>query len=36
MEEAVAYDGYPEFYESTGDRFERSLRHWYRFYSGAL
>ncbi len=36
MEEAVAYDGYPEFYESTGDRFERSMRHWYRFYSGAL
>jgi cyclase len=36
IEEAVAYDGYPEFYESTGDRLERSLKHWYRFYSGAL
>ena len=29
QEEAVSYDGYPGFYESTGDRRERSLRHWY-------
>jgi cyclase len=32
-EEAVNHDGYPEFYESTGDRRERSLRHWYGFWS---
>ena len=32
-EEAVAYDGYPDFYESTGDRRERSLGHWYRVWS---
>ena len=29
QEEAVSHDGYPGFYESTGDRRERSLRHWY-------
>ncbi len=29
QEEAVSHDGYPSFYESTGDRRERSLRHWY-------
>lgn len=33
-EEVVFHDSYPPFYESTGDRRERSLRHWYRFYSG--
>jgi cyclase len=32
-EEAVGHDGYPVFYESQGDRMERSLRHWYRFWS---
>jgi cyclase len=33
MDEAVDHDGYPDFYTSEGDRRERSLRHWYRFYS---
>ncbi len=33
QEEAVNYDGYLDFYESEGDRRERSLRHWYRFWS---
>lgn len=32
-EEAVSYDGYPDFYESTGERRENSLKHWYRFWS---
>ena len=32
-EEAVNHDGYPVFYESQGDRMERSLSHWYRFWS---
>lgn len=29
QEEAVSHDSYPSFYESTGDRRARSLRHWY-------
>jgi glyoxylase-like metal-dependent hydrolase (beta-lactamase superfamily II) len=33
MDEAVSHDGYPDFHESTGDRRERSLRHWYRVWS---
>ena len=33
-EEVVGHDGYPPLYEDTGDRMARSLRHWYRFYSG--
>ena len=33
LDDAVSYDGYPEFYESTGDRRERSLRHWYGVWS---
>jgi glyoxylase-like metal-dependent hydrolase (beta-lactamase superfamily II) len=33
VEEAVGHDGYPEFYESSGDRRERSLRHWYQVWS---
>ena len=33
MEEAVAHAGYPKFHESTGDRRERSLRHWYTVWS---
>jgi cyclase len=28
-EEIITYEGYKEFYESTGDRRERSLSHWY-------
>lgn len=28
-EEVINYEGYKEFYESTGDRRERSLSHWY-------
>jgi len=32
-EEVVNYDGYPEFYESTGDRMARSLRTWYKVLS---
>jgi glyoxylase-like metal-dependent hydrolase (beta-lactamase superfamily II) len=32
-EEAIDRARYPEFYEDTGDRFERSMRHWYKFYS---
>ncbi len=32
-EEAISHKGYPEFYESQGDRRERSLSHWYRFWS---
>jgi len=32
QEEAVSHE-YPEFYESTGDRKERSLRHWYKVLS---
>ena len=32
MEEAVSHE-YPEFYESMGDRKERSLRHWYKVLS---
>jgi len=31
-EEVVNYKDYPELYPSEGDRMERSLRHWYRFY----
>lgn len=33
MEDAVAYDGYPDFHESSGDRRERSLRHWYTVWA---
>ena len=33
VEEAVGHDGYPEFYDSRGDRRERSLRHWYKVWS---
>ena len=29
QEEVVSHDGYLSFYESTGDRRERSLRHWH-------
>ena len=29
QEKAVSHEGYPDFYESSGDRRERSLRHWY-------
>lgn len=29
QEEAVSHEGYPDFYESSGNRRERSLRHWY-------
>ncbi len=32
-EEAVNYDGYPEFYESTGGEKEHYLRAWYRALS---
>jgi glyoxylase-like metal-dependent hydrolase (beta-lactamase superfamily II) len=32
QEEAVNHGGYPDFYESPGDRRERSLHHWYRFW----
>jgi cyclase len=32
-EEALKRAHYPEFYEVTGDRFGRSMRHWYKFYS---
>jgi cyclase len=32
-EEAIDRASYPELYEDTGDRFERSMRHWYKFYS---
>jgi len=32
-EEAIDIARYPELYEDTGDRFERSMRHWYKFYS---
>jgi hypothetical protein len=32
-EEAVNYEGYPEFYESTGDRMARSLGTWYKVLS---
>lgn len=31
-EEAVRYAGYPQFYESVGDRRERSLERWYNFW----
>ncbi len=33
-EDAVSHKGYPAFYESVGDRRERSLRHWCKFWSG--
>ena len=33
-EDAVSHEGYPAFYESVGDRRERSLRHWYKVWSG--
>jgi glyoxylase-like metal-dependent hydrolase (beta-lactamase superfamily II) len=33
VDEAVSHDGYPDFHESTGDRRERSLRHWYGVWS---
>ncbi|UCD44214.1 MAG: hypothetical protein JSV27_08735 [Candidatus Bathyarchaeota archaeon] len=33
MEEAVGHDGYPAFYDSIGDRRERSLRHKYQVWS---
>jgi glyoxylase-like metal-dependent hydrolase (beta-lactamase superfamily II) len=33
-EEAVGHDGYPDFYESAGERRENSLRRWYRVWSG--
>lgn len=33
-EDVISYEGYPELYPSEGDRMERSLRHWYSFYSG--
>jgi glyoxylase-like metal-dependent hydrolase (beta-lactamase superfamily II) len=33
-EEAIESANYPKLYEDTGDRFQRSMRHWYRFYSG--
>lgn len=33
-EEAVGHDGYPDFYEPTGERRENSLRRWYRVWSG--
>jgi hypothetical protein len=36
QEEAVSHDGYPGFYESTGDRRERSLRHWYSVWKKKL
>lgn len=32
-EDAIQHDGYPDFYESQGDRRERSLRHWYEVWS---
>ena len=32
-EEAVNYSGYPPFYESEGDRRERSLERWYDYWS---
>jgi len=32
QEQAVSHE-YPPFYESTGDRKERSLRHWYKVLS---
>ena len=32
-EDAIHHDGYPDFYESQGDRRERSLRHWYAVWS---
>ena len=32
-EEAVNYSGYPQFYESEGDRRERSLERWYDYWS---
>ncbi len=32
-EDAIQHDGYPDFYESQGDRRERSLRHWYAVWS---
>lgn len=32
-EEAVNYPGYPRFYESEGDRRERSLERWYDYWS---
>jgi cyclase len=34
--EVVHHDGYPEFYASEGDRRERSLKHWYNFYTGKI
>ncbi|MGD2201319.1 MAG: MBL fold metallo-hydrolase [Candidatus Bathyarchaeota archaeon] len=32
-EQAIEVSHYPKLYEDTGDRFERSMRHWYKFYS---
>ena len=32
-EEAINKAHYPEFHEDIGDRFRRSMRHWYKFYS---
>jgi hypothetical protein len=32
-EEAINYDGYPEFYDSTGGEKEHYLRAWYRALS---
>jgi glyoxylase-like metal-dependent hydrolase (beta-lactamase superfamily II) len=31
-DEAVFHEGYPDFYESTGQRRENSLKHWYRVW----
>jgi hypothetical protein len=31
--EAIDRARYPEFHKDTGNRFERSMRHWYKFYS---
>ena len=32
-DEVVSYKGYPDFYKSTGERRQNSLKHWYRFWS---
>jgi glyoxylase-like metal-dependent hydrolase (beta-lactamase superfamily II) len=32
-EEAIDSAHYPELHEDTEDRFQRSMRHWYKFYS---
>lgn len=36
VEEAVKHDGYPNFYESEGERRENSLKQWYKVWSKKL